>query len=332
MSNPDIAQVISQVGKLLLLQGENVFRVRAYERAAQAIVGLPLDLKGIYDVGGRNALMQIDGIGEDLSLKIEELLKTGKLAYLAKLEKGIPAGLLTIMRLPGMGPKKTKFVWDTFGVKTVKQLETLAKSGKLQVLKGWGEKSVQNILTGIAAGTDLGKRIPLAAAESLAKNIVDGLLRTKLCDEISVAGSLRRKKDTIGDIDILVASKRPADVMEWFCSMPGVERVLGKGETKSSVILRGGTQSDLRVVPLEVFGAALHYFTGSKEHNVQVRQLALQKGFTLSEYGLYRGTAKKKGKLVACRTEEEVFHAIGLRYIPPEKRLGAGEVEAARID
>lgn len=330
MSNPHIAEALAQIGKLLQLKGENVFRVRAYERAAQAIVGMPTDLQGIYAAGGRKALMEMDGIGEDLSLKIEELLLTGKLQYLEELESTIPAGLLAIMRIPGMGPKKTKFVWDTFKVETVADLEALAKSGKLQPLKGWGEKSVQNILTGIAAGVDTAKRIPLAVAEPVAKKIVAGLSKTALCQDISVAGSLRRKKETIGDIDILVASKTPAKVMEWFCAMPNVERVLGKGETKSSVLLEGGMQADLRVVPLEVFGAALHYFTGSKEHNVQVRQLALQKGFTLSEYGLFQGTAKSKGKLVACKTEADVFAAVGLRYIPPEKRLGAGEVEEFR--
>lgn len=332
MSNPEIAEKLAFVGKLLLLKGENVFRVRAYERAAQAIIGLPLDLKGIYDVGGRQAVMGIDGIGEDLSLKIEEMLTTGKLAYLEKLTKEIPKGLLEIMKVQGMGPKKTKFVWETFGVTTLPALKRLAESGKLQPLKGWGDKSVANILEGLSVAEITGKRIPLKKALPAAEKIIAGLRQTKLCEEISMAGSLRRKKETIGDIDILASSVRPTEVMEWFCGMPGVVRVLGKGATKSSVLLKGGMQADLRVVPREVFGAALHYFTGSKEHNVQVRQLALQKGFTLSEYGLFRGTAKKKGGLVACRTEEDVFRAVGLRYIPPEKRLGTGEVEAARLD
>ncbi len=329
MTNPEIAAVFATIAKLLELKGENVFKVRAYQRAAQMLESMPQEMRTVYSTGGLKALREIAGIGFDLSLKIEEMVTTGKLQYLEEMEKSVPQGLLQIMKISGVGPKKTKLLWETFDVESIADLQKLLDSGKLEKLKGWGEKSVENIRKGISVREEMSRRMPMPQALAMAEEIVEELKAAKLCSRVEIAGSLRRRKETTGDIDILAASTKPAKVMEWFCSRRSVERVLGQGPTKSSVLLKHGMQADLRVVDADVFGAALHYFTGGKEHNVKIRQLALKKGFTLSEYGLYKGTAKAKGKLVACKTEEDVFKAIGLPWIPPELREDRGEVEAA---
>jgi DNA polymerase (family X) len=329
MTNADIAAAFGLIAKILDLKGENPFRVRAYQRAEMTIGGLSQDLRDLYEAKGVEGLREIPGIGEDLSLKIEEMVTTGKLEYLAKMQKEVPAGLFEIMQVPGMGPKKTKFVWETFKVTDIAKLEALAKSGKLDDLKGWGEKSVANILKGIETKKSLGSRMAINIAWELADSLVETLKRTKLCQQLEIAGSLRRRKETIGDIDILATSKHPEKVMDSLCAAPQVKDVIGRGETKVSVLLTNGIQADLRVVPDDVFGAALHYFTGSKEHNVHVRSLAQKRGVTISEYGAHEGTPENKGKLVASRTEEDIFAAVGLPYIPPELREDRGEVDAA---
>lgn len=332
MTNADIAAIFGTIAKILDLKGENPFRVRAYQRAEMTIGGLSLDLRDLYKEKGLEGLREIPGIGEDLSLKIEEMVKTGKLTYLAELEKGLPPGLFEIMQVPGMGPKKTKFVWETFKVGSIADLEKLAKSGKLDDLKGWGAKSIHNILKGIETKKSLGSRMAINVAWELAESLKEYMVKTKLCQKVEIAGSLRRRKETIGDIDILTTSKKPEAVMEAFCTAPHVKDVIGRGETKSSVLLSNGIQADLRVVEEDVFGAALQYFTGSKEHNIRIRSLALKKGYTLNEYGMHEGTPEKKGKRVAARTEEDVFKSIGLPYIPPELREDRGEVDAAMAD
>ena len=329
MTNADIAAAFGNIAKMLDVKGENPFRVRAYQRAELTIGGLPQDVEGVYRTGGREALKQIPGIGEDLSLKMEEMIATGKMAYLEELKKEIPAGLFDIMQVPGMGPKKTKFVWETFKVTDIAQLEALAKSGKLNDLKGWGLKSVQNILKGIETKKTLGTRMPLHVAWELAEGLKEAMLSSKTCDRLEIAGSLRRRKETIGDIDLLATGKDAERIFDAFCALPQVKDVIARGETKSSVLLSNGIQADLRVVEDDVFGAALHYFTGSKEHNVHLRGLAQKKGLTLNEYGMFEGTAEKKGKRIAARTEEDVFAAVGLPYIPPELREDRGEIDAA---
>lgn len=328
MTNAEIAGVLEQIGMMLDLKGENPFRVRAYERAAQMITSLSRDLKEIYDNEGTDGLKELPGIGEDLALKIEELLKTGKLAYLETVKKSLPEGLFAILGIDGMGPKKTKFVWEKFGVENIDDLEKLAKSGKLEKLKGWGAKSVENILKGIDTKRVMGGRIALHEAWELAEEIVAMLTKTKLCEQVEIAGSLRRRKETIGDIDILVTSKTPEKVIAAFCEAPWVQRVLARGTTKASVVLNAGVQTDLRVVEKDVFGAALHYFTGGKEHNVHLRGIAVKQGVTISEYGVFEGTAAKKGKLLASKTEADVFKTVGLPYIEPELREDRGEIEA----
>lgn len=330
MTNAEIAQVFQRIALLLELKGEeNPFRIRAYERAALVVSNLTTPLRDIYDRGGIRALEELPGIGQDLAQKIEELLKTGKLEYLALLEAKIPAGLFHIMEIEGVGPKKAKFLWKKFGVESIEDLEKLLTGGKLEKVKGWGEKSVENMRRGIAMRARMAGRLPIGIALPLAEEIRMALEKSGLCGKVAIAGSLRRRKETVGDIDILATSAHPEKVMDLFCALPQVARVTAKGATKATVFLKSGIDADLRVVAPDVFGAALHYFTGSKDHNVRIRKLGIRKGLTISEYGVYRGTAKRKGSLLAAETEEDVYRAVGLPYIEPELREDRGEIEAA---
>ncbi len=330
MTNAQIAQAFQTIADLLSLKDENPFKIRAYQRASQTITSLPEDLAALYKREGREGFSAIPGIGFDLSAKMEEMVTTGRLNYLLDLQKELPKGLIEITNIQGMGPKKTKFVWKIFNVESVDDLEKLAKSGKLDDQKGWGKKSVQNVLEGIAAMRLHNERVALPKALVVALQIQQELVESGLCGQVEIAGSLRRRKESIGDIDILATSTQPDKVMEIFCSFGLVDRVLGKGPTKSSVHLSTGINADLRVVDEDVFGAALHYFTGSKEHNVAIRRLAIEKGLTISEYGVYEGTAEKKGKLKASKTEKDIYKAVGLPYIEPELREDRGEITAAK--
>ncbi len=329
MTNAQIAQAFQIIADLLSLKDENPFKIRAYARASETILSLSEDVAALYKRGGREGLTEIPGIGFDLSAKMEEMIQTGKLNYLIDLQKELPKGLIEITNIQGMGPKKTKFVWKTFDVESVDDLEKLAKSGKLDTQKGWGAKSVQNILEGIASLRLNNQRVALPKALTVALQIQRTLVESGLCGQVEIAGSLRRRKESIGDIDILATSTEVEKVMELFCAFELVDRVLGRGPTKSSVHLSTGVNADLRVVEDDVFGAALHYFTGSKEHNVAIRKLAIEKGLTISEYGVYEGTAEKKGKLKASKTEKDIYKAVGLPYIPPELREDRGEIVAA---
>ena len=329
MTNADVADAFALIAKILDLKGENRFRVRAYDRAAQIVGAWPRDLGEVYREGGTKALEGVTGIGKDLALKIEEMVKTGKLKFLRDLKKTIPPGLLIIMDIEGMGPKKTKLVWEKLNVQTVKDLERAATSGQLAALPRWGEQSAANILRAIASKRSLGTRMALPAALALAEGIVVALRTSRLCAKIEIAGSIRRRKDTIGDIDILVTSTKPKKVMDIFTTLPQAKRVIGKGPTKATVMLSAGITADLRVLEPRRFGAALYYFTGSKDHNVAVRSLAVKKGITINEYGAFRGTSEKKGKLLASATEEDIFASVGLPYIPPELRENRGEIGSA---
>ncbi len=330
MSNAEIAAVFARIAMILDLKGdENPFRIRAYQRAATSLEGLRYQLQDVYKAGGVKALKELPGIGEDLALKIEEMVTTGKLSYMKKIEEKIPRGVLAMLDIEGIGPKRAKFLWKDFGVTDLAQLVLLAKSGKLEKVKGWGEKSVENILKGVEQKKMTKGRLPWKDAKKIADGIRKRLLASKLCEQVEVAGSLRRKKETVGDIDILVTSAHVAEVMDLFCSIPNVERILARGTTRSSVFLKDGLDCDLRVVDPLSFGAALQYFTGSKEHNVKLRKRALKHGYTISEYGVYRGRAAKKGELVASKTEKDVYRIVGLPWIPPEFRLDHGEIEAA---
>jgi len=331
MTNAEIAATFQRIAQLLEIKGgENPFRVRAYERAATFVENLSSPICTLYEEGGLDALEELPGIGKDLAQKIAEMCDMGKLKDLQKLEKKFPAGLLKIMEVEGIGPKKTKTLWQKFKVKGPNDLKKLAESGKLQELKGWGQKTVDNILKGLELQKKMAGRLPIGDVLPLAEDIVLALKKTKLCDKIEIAGSLRRRRETCGDIDILATSTKPEEVMEVFCSLPQVARVTGQGMTKSTVFLKAGIDADLRVVEPDVFGAALQYFTGSKNHNVHVRKIGVRNGITMSEYGVFYGTAKRKGELIAAHTEEEVYKTVGLPYIEPELREDRGEVEAAQ--
>lgn len=339
MTNVEIARIFQAIAEILAIQSENPFRIRAYERAAVTIEGLPQELSDVYKAGGVKALRAIPGIGEDLAAKIVELTDTRRLKYYEDLKRKVPKGLLDVMAVEGMGPKRTKFVWEEFQVRSLIDLEKLCRSGKLAKVRGWGPQSVANILQAIDMLRKFGERMPIGKALPLAEALVRTLERSKLCDRVEIAGSIRRRKETIGDIDLLVTSTSPKRVMDLFCASPVVDRVIAKGPTKANVLLKAGIEADLRVLDPDVFGAALYYFTGSKTHNIRTRTIAITKGLTMSEYGVFRRTRKParggsalggKGKLVACRTEEDVFRSIGLPYIPPEIREDTGEIEAAQ--
>lgn len=329
MTNQEIAAVFTQIGELLELTGANPFRVRAYSRAAQMIESLGESLADLHAAAGTKGLRELPGIGEDLADKIAEMVETDDLHYLRDLQKKVPAGLVAMLKFEGLGPKKVLQLWKKFKVTDTAGLEKLIASGKLKEEKGWGEKSVQNLERSMRERTDLIARVPLFQALPLAESIVASLQKTKLCEQVEIAGSARRRKETVGDIDVLVTSDDPEAVIDAFCALPQVERVMQRGPTKASVRLALGLQADLRVVEEESFGAALHYFTGSKEHNVALRSLAQQHGITINEYGAFKGTAEKKGKLLASRTEADIYGLLKMQEVPPEIRENRGEVEAA---
>jgi DNA polymerase (family 10) len=323
MKNIEIAGLFNEIADFLEVKDENPFRIRAYRRGAQALEGLSEDIGAI---AGRHALQEVPGIGKDLAGKIDEYLLSGRIEYLEALRKEIPAGVIDLMGIHGVGPKTAKLLYQQIGVDSVEKLEGLAKAHKLAGLPGIKAKTEENILKGIAVWRSGRERMPLGTALVLAEAILGELRKLREVSQISPAGSLRRMKETVKDIDILVTSKHPAQIMDVFVGLPNVAEVLAHGATKSSVRLRENIQVDLRVVEPECFGAALQYFTGSKQHNIRVRDLAQRKGLKVSEYGVFN---EKSNRRLAGKTEEEVYGAIGLPFIPPELREDSGEIEAA---
>lgn len=326
MDNADIAAVLLEIGELLEISGESVFRVSAYEKAAITIRSLSRDLGDIYDEGGLKALQSIGGIGKGTSEKIQEMLVSGHCTYLDELRKSLPASLVTMIQIQGVGPKRVKHFYDELGIESIEQLEEAAAAGKLRDLKGMSAKSEENILKGIATYREHHERILLSDAYPLAEKIVGELSRHPAVDQAGTAGSLRRFRETIGDIDVLAASTQPDEVMEAFTSLPQVVEVIARGQTKSSVRTRGGLQVDLRVVAPDEYGAALQYFTGSKAHNVHLRELARKRNLKISEYGVFEMPAEKR---IAGATEEEVYATLELPLIPAVIREDTGEIEAA---
>jgi len=323
MKNAEIVALFSEIADYLEVKGENPFRVRAYRRAAQAIEGLAEDIAAL---AARDGLQELPGIGKDLAAKIWEYLSTGAIQYLDGLRAEIPAGVIEMLGIHGVGPRTAKLLYDQVGVDSVEKLEALAQAHKLAGLPGIQAKTEENILKGIAVWRSGRERMPLGAALLLAEDILPRLRALPEVRQIEAAGSLRRMKETVKDIDILVTSASPARVMEVFVGLPNVTEILAHGETKSRVRLREGIQTDLRVVEPESFGAALQYFTGSKQHNIRVRELAQRRGLKVSEYGVFEEQANRR---LAGKTEEEVYAAVGLPWIPPELREDGGEVEAA---
>jgi DNA polymerase (family X) len=328
MDKETVAETLREIGLLLELKGENPFKSRAYANAARTVEGLAEPLEKLI---AENRLAEVQGIGEGIQKKIVELVTTGQLAYYQELKDSLPPGLLSLLAVPGLGPKKVRALHDHLGVATLDQLEEACQAGLVARLDGFGEKTQSKILEGIAFRRQYASRHLLADALLTAEPILEMLRAHAEVIQVSAGGSVRRHKELIGDIDFLVSSKRPAEIIELFVTQPGLLDVIARGETKASVHLQGGLQADLRVVSDDEFPFALMYFTGSKEHNIVMRQRAIQRGLRLNEYGLFRSTEETRDpKLrLSCQTEEEVFAQLGLSYIPPELREDRGEFEAA---
>jgi len=322
MKNQEIARIFNEIADLLEIKGENPFRIRAYRRAAQNIEGLP---KSVEETP-KEELLKVPGIGQDLAGKIEEYLKTGRMQAHEELKHEIPEGLLALLSVPSLGPKTSKLLYEKLKIKGIDDLERLASEHKLAGLPGIKEKTEENILKGIEMLKRGKERQPLGKVLPIANDILEHLKKKAPVDRIDLAGSLRRWKDTIKDIDILATSDNPKEVMKVFVHLPHVKDVLMQGTTKSTVIIHEDLQVDLRVVEKESYGAAMAYFTGSKEHNIRLREMAMKKGLKINEYGIFR---EKDNKKIGGEKEEDVYRILGLPYIPPELREDQGEIDAA---
>ena len=324
MKNQFVADTLYMIADLLDLKGEGFFKTRAYRIAAQAIEASDEDIERLVNQG---TLESIPGVGEAIAKKITELVKTTKLEYLERLKKEVPTGLLDLLGIPGLGPKKVSALYKNLGITNIQNLKKAASNGELRSFNGFGEITERNILRGIQLLEKTSGRVLLNVAYEDGLKYLKYLNKCKKISKIDIAGSLRRMKETIGDLDILACSKDPDVVMGHFIDYPEVAQVLAKGTTKSSVLLNDNLQVDLRVVEEKSYGAALQYFTGSKDHNVILRGLAIKKGFKLNEYGLFDKTTEK---YIAGKTEEEIYNKIGMDYIEPELRENRGEFEAAQ--
>jgi len=321
--NADIAAVFDEIADLLEIESANPFRVRAYRNAARTLRDLTQDVAAMIAQGGD--VMELPGIGEDLGSKIKEIVETGTAAMLEEHRKKVPATLTNLLKIPGLGPKRVQALYHKLGIRTLNDLQNAAQNGRVRALQGFGAKTEQHILEQLKARTSEAKRFKLAIATQYAESFIAYLKASAGVEHIVAAGSYRRAKETIGDLDLLVTARSGSPVVERFVSYPEVEEILAHGVTKASVRLACRLQVDLRVVPEASYGAALQYFTGSKEHNVVLRQLAQQQGLKLNEYGLFKGDQS-----VAGATEESVYTAVGLSWIPPELRENRGEFEAVR--
>jgi len=323
MDNQGIAAVFYEVADILDLQGV-AFKPNAYRRAARSIESLEVDIS---QLAAEGKLEEIPGVGKSVAKKIEEILRTGELQFLKKLRAQIPEGLLGLLSVPDVGPKTAMALYKELGIANLDQLKQAALDHRVRTLKGFGEKTEERIVQGLRTLESKGGRILLGDALPVATAYIEYLKLSGSLDLASVAGSLRRGKETVGDIDILVGDDEPSSVMEAFVSYPDVKEILMKGPTKSSIVLKNNLQVDIRAVETASFGAALQYFTGSKEHNVAMRKIGLDMGLKLNEYGVFERDSEKR---VAGETEEEVYKALGLPFIPPEIRENDGEIEAAR--
>ncbi len=335
MNKAEIAAVLNDIATLLELKGENPFKVRAYSSAARIIE--TISEEEIVQRVGAGTLQEVKGIGEALSQKIGELYATEKLEFYEKLKASLPPGLVELLDIPGVGPKKIKALREQLGVDSIEKLADACTAGKVAALAGFGEKTQAKILEGIANRQAYGRRHHWFEAFATAEPILAGLRTLPQVEEAEHAGSLRRRMETVGDLDFLVATNDPQPVVDWFVRWPEVKEITAQGETKASVRLQSGIQADLRLVPPEQFVFALHHFTGSKDHNVQMRSRALSRGLSMSEWGLVsaegEGTAKEKaeklGRKSPIKTEAQLFEALDLPFIPPELREGLGEIEFA---
>jgi DNA polymerase (family X) len=321
MKNQEVSKILYEISNLLELCDDNVFKIRAYRRAGQAIDSLS---KPVEEYAKSGKLQEIPGIGKAIAEKILEFLETGHLKYYESLKKKVPVDIESLRSVEGMGPKKIKLLYSKLHVKNIKDLEAVARSGKIRKIEGLGAKTEENIIRSINNSKLYSKRMLLGYALPIADEIVNYMKKSDIM-QISVAGSLRRMKETIGDLDILITTNKPKEAIDHFCSMPGVANVIARGPTKASLHLNSGLQVDLRVLLEKEYGAALMYFTGSKEHNIELRKIAISRGMKLSEYGLFH-----KNKIIAGRSEVDVYKALGLDYIEPEMREVRGEIAAAK--
>jgi len=323
MSKQELAKIFNDMARYLYME-EVPFKPQAFERAAESLESLEEDVGEIYKKGGIKALQEIPGVGKSIAGHIEEYLKNGKIKDYEKFKKRLPLKMDELVRVEGLGPRKIKVLYQKLGISDLKTLEKAAKSGKITPLFGFGEKTEKNILQGLEFLKRDKGRFLISEILPMAREVQKKLDGLKEVEKVNLAGSLRRGKETIGDVDFLVISKNPKEVMEFFISLPGIEKIWGSGGTKSSIRMRAGFDMDLRVVPAKSYGAALQYFTGSKDHNIVTRRIAIEKGLKLSEYGLFKGS-----KMIASQTEEDVYEALGMQWIPPEIRENEGEIEAA---
>ncbi|PIU44717.1 MAG: histidinol-phosphatase [Ignavibacteriales bacterium CG07_land_8_20_14_0_80_59_12] len=325
MNKKDVAHLLEEIGTLLELKNENPFKVRAYHNAARIINGL---IENLEELVANGQLRSIKGIGEGLAEKITEFVRTGRLPYYEELKKSLPPGLEEMLAIPGLGPKRIKALYDTLDISMIGELEYACHENRLLDLEGFGIKMQENILKGIEQVRRHSEKHLFPTALEAAESLLSEISRLKGVIRSGIGGSLRRRKEVIGDIDILV-SARPAEapaIIEAFASHPDVEHVTAKGETKSSVHLKSGINADLRVINDKEYPFALHYFTGSKEHNIAMRSLAKKRGIKMNEYGLFR---EPSDKLIPCADEEGIFRLLGMSYIPPELREDMGEIDAA---
>ena len=332
MDKKDIIEVLERIGTMLEIKGENPFKVRAYFSGARTLQTMEEDLDKVI---GEGRLGEIPGIGKALTEKVETLYTTGELEFYDKLVASVPSGLMDLLEVPGLGGKKIKALHEQLDVDSIDSLTKACREGKVAELKGFGAKTQEKILSGIKNREAYAARHLWWDARAVVERILPALQALPDVERAEAAGSFRRGMETVGDLDFIVASSNPAPIMEWFVGMEGITEVTAHGETKSSIRMDGGMQADLRVVPAEQFYFALHHFTGSKDHNVRMRQKAISMGLSLSEWGLRpedeKNATRKKGP-VRANSEEDVFSALGLSYVPPALREGMGEVEAAEKD
>src|SRR4030066_2458858 len=322
LTNQQLSKSFQVIADLLEIKGENIYKILAYRKAAERLSNLSQDINDIWKQG---KLIEVDGVGKAIAEKIEELLSTGHLIFLENLEKEVPRGLAELLQVPDLGPKKVALFLKQLGITSLSELESAARSGKMRNLPGMGEKSEVKIIAGIEALGRRSTRVPLGRAWPFAQELLDYLGKASGVKAVELGGSLRRMRATVGDIDILAAAQDSSQVMDALVNRKDVARVLGKGETKASVEFTHGLQAQLWVHPPEHWGTALVYATGSKDHNVRLREYALKKGYSLSEHSLQR----KDGSEVFCDNEEDVYKTLGLPWIPAELREDRGEVQAA---
>ena len=315
--------MFNRLADLLEIEDANPFRVRAYRNAARTLNGLPRSVVAMLEEG--EDLSRLPGIGKDLAHKIEVIVETGRLPALSEIERHTPSGLVKLLSVPGLGPKRVRLLHETLGIEDVEALASAARGGALRRLAGFGPKTEQNILHALETRGAEERRVKRIVAEATAEDLADYLRGIEGVVRVEIAGSYRRRRETVGDIDILAACGPRSPIIQSFIDYEDVAEVLSRGRKRSTVILRNGLQVDLRVVPEASYGAALYYFTGSKAHNIAVRTIGLKKGLKINEYGVFRGERR-----VAGRTEEEVFAQVGIPFIEPELREGRGEIEAAR--